>query len=230
VVRLLVLVTGPKDWLDFAKYYCGCQTVFCKVRLILWGPYSKPDRILELTYYFVAWMDQSTISAHGRLLSNPSSREPSRPSSREPQVAQKSRFLHPEIHKHDNKEKVPPVYLGKILSGSRTDRHSSEYAFDTSSLIPDIQIDNPEHTIADQYDKSFGEEPHGKVTKCMVHGDECDGVSVGHLHLTETARQGCGFQEKYPTIRNGGREILDWFRIMNEERVKMGMVPIVRHA
>jgi hypothetical protein len=183
---------------------------------------------LELTCPFLAWTNQFTTSAYAQSLSIPSSREPSRSSSRETQAPKKSRFLHPEIHEHDNKENIPPIGLGITLSGSRNVTHSSEYTFGTSYLIPDIKVDSPEHAIADQYDEGFGEEPHGKVTKCALHGEECDGVSVGHLHLTETARQGCGFQEKYPTIRNGGREIVDWFRIINEERVSMGIAHIVR--
>jgi hypothetical protein len=151
-------------------------------------------------------MDRENRFSYAKAASIPSSREPSRPSSRETSLSRRalqSMIKYPQ----DNKENIPPIGL--------------------STTPPKIQIGHRKQIIPVQYDKGFGEEPYGKVTKCALHGEVCDGVSVGHLHLTEATRQGRGFQESYPMIHRRGREIVDWVRIMNEERVQMGMVPIV---
>jgi hypothetical protein len=110
----------------------------------------------------------------------------------------------------DNKENIPLIGL--------------------STTLPKIQIGYRKQILPVQYGEGFGEEPYGKVTKCALHGEVCDGVSVRHLHLTEATRQGRGFQESYPMIHRSGREMVDWVRIMNEERVQMGMVPIVHRG
>ncbi|KAH9871684.1 hypothetical protein J1614_005939 [Plenodomus biglobosus] len=60
------------------------------------------------------------------------------------------------------------------------------------------------------------------VPKCPLHGAECDGESVTHVHQTEHARRGRGFRDLYPTITVGDRTIIDWARVMQQEKERMG--------
>jgi hypothetical protein len=154
-------------------------------------------------------MDRESLTSYTKAASIPSQREPSRPSSRDTSLSRR-RLYNKIQYPQDNKENIPPIGLGITL--------------------PKIQIGCREQTIPVQYDEGFGGERYGKVTKCALHGEECDGVSAGHLHLTEATRQGRGFQQSYRMIHRGGREMVDWVRIMNEERVQMGMVPIVHRG
>lgn len=65
----------------------------------------------------------------------------------------------------------------------------------------------------------IGEEAaKGAIPKCMIHGENCDGETVTHPHLTEQVRKGIGFRDLYPTIEAGGRTMVDWARLLEEER------------
>ncbi|KAI8937227.1 hypothetical protein NX059_006436 [Plenodomus lindquistii] len=59
--------------------------------------------------------------------------------------------------------------------------------------------------------------------KCTLHGEDCDGETVTHLHHTEQCRRDRGFAEAYPMITVGGRTMIDWAKIMSEEKAKMGL-------
>ena len=63
--------------------------------------------------------------------------------------------------------------------------------------------------------------PELKVLKCPLHGGACDGVSVAEPHLTEQCRLRRGFRDLYPVLRQGGRTMVDWERVMREEKSKM---------
>ena len=62
-----------------------------------------------------------------------------------------------------------------------------------------------------------------RLTKCALHGEMCDGEAVANLHLTEDARWGRGFKDCYPVVEGGGRIMIDWYKIMSEERMQMQM-------
>jgi hypothetical protein len=68
--------------------------------------------------------------------------------------------------------------------------------------------------------------------KCAIHGGTCDGKTVTGLRMTERAVWGKGFVESVPTIKGEGEELtimVDWARIMDEERAKMrreGLYPL----
>jgi hypothetical protein len=56
--------------------------------------------------------------------------------------------------------------------------------------------------------------------RCAIHGGECDGVSVSTTWKTQQARETTGFKDLYPLVRGvDGREMVDWERLLMEERV-----------
>ncbi|KAF2787432.1 hypothetical protein K505DRAFT_396698 [Melanomma pulvis-pyrius CBS 109.77] len=60
-----------------------------------------------------------------------------------------------------------------------------------------------------------------RVTKCAIHGEECDGKTVTNLHQTEKARRAMGFKDLYPVVESEGRVMVDWNRIVCEEKKRM---------
>ncbi|PSN66755.1 hypothetical protein BS50DRAFT_666735 [Corynespora cassiicola Philippines] len=60
-----------------------------------------------------------------------------------------------------------------------------------------------------------------RVTKCPIHGEGCDGVSVQQSHCTLNVREeGRGFKDLYPLIKgdDGERVMIDWVTLLQEAR------------
>ncbi|RYN42144.1 hypothetical protein AA0112_g2014 [Alternaria arborescens] len=56
------------------------------------------------------------------------------------------------------------------------------------------------------------------VARCPLHSESCNGQDVVHEHMTQRARNGAGFKDLFPTIEcEGGRVMVDWKKLMNEE-------------
>ncbi|KAF2748192.1 hypothetical protein M011DRAFT_467232 [Sporormia fimetaria CBS 119925] len=53
-----------------------------------------------------------------------------------------------------------------------------------------------------------------QLTKCAIHGEDCDGVTVTQVHLTEQQRRSGGFAAEYPMIERNGRVMIDWEQIL----------------
>lgn len=58
-----------------------------------------------------------------------------------------------------------------------------------------------------------------RVTKCTLHGEGCTGMGVDNEHLTARMFRTKGFVDEYPTIVREGRVIVDWQKILFEEKV-----------
>ncbi|KZM21960.1 uncharacterized protein EKO05_0005068 [Ascochyta rabiei] len=58
----------------------------------------------------------------------------------------------------------------------------------------------------------------GRVAPCAIDGEECGGVATAESWLTERARCGKGFVEKLPMVEGGGRMMVDWMRLLVEEK------------
>ncbi|KAF1999677.1 hypothetical protein P154DRAFT_216778 [Amniculicola lignicola CBS 123094] len=61
------------------------------------------------------------------------------------------------------------------------------------------------------------------ILKCVIHGEDCDGETVTHEHVTLQVGNSRGFRELYPSIEAGGRKMVDWAKILQEEKQKMGL-------
>ena len=59
-------------------------------------------------------------------------------------------------------------------------------------------------------DSALATEEKLTVTKCAVHGENCDRDTVENWHLTESMCRSLEFKNLYPTIENKGRKIVDW--------------------
>lgn len=55
------------------------------------------------------------------------------------------------------------------------------------------------------------------VERCMLHGGDCDGVTVTEEHLTAQSRRRRGFRDIYPVLEARGRRMIDWRKIYKEE-------------
>jgi hypothetical protein len=54
---------------------------------------------------------------------------------------------------------------------------------------------------------------------CIIHGEECDGVTVTETWKTQHAKETTGFRDLYPVIFGAGdRVIVDWAALLAEER------------
>ncbi|KAF3036107.1 hypothetical protein E8E11_003707 [Didymella keratinophila] len=62
-----------------------------------------------------------------------------------------------------------------------------------------------------------------RVAPCPIHGEGCDGVSVERDCLTEETKKGLGFVEEVSIIERGGRQMVDWARLLEEARVEEGV-------
>jgi hypothetical protein len=66
-------------------------------------------------------------------------------------------------------------------------------------------------TTTDAQDTTF-------KARCPLHSESCNGQDVVHEHMTQRARNGAGFKDLFPTIEcEGGRVMVDWKKLMNEE-------------
>lgn len=61
----------------------------------------------------------------------------------------------------------------------------------------------------------------GRLTRCPVHDEPCDGETVTNNHLSKTTSEKRGFKELYPVVENLGRRMVDWKTIMDEEKTKV---------
>jgi hypothetical protein len=65
---------------------------------------------------------------------------------------------------------------------------------------------------------------HPRAPKCAIHDETCDGKYVEWLHVTERSRQGSGFVDLFPFIKEEGKEervMIDWATMRDEERGKL---------
>ncbi|KAJ4993941.1 hypothetical protein SVAN01_00418 [Stagonosporopsis vannaccii] len=53
---------------------------------------------------------------------------------------------------------------------------------------------------------------------CAVYGDSCVGFSTERVWKTQQTRLGCGLLEDVPMVFAGGREMVDWVRLLREAR------------
>ncbi|KAH8732553.1 hypothetical protein GQ44DRAFT_821812 [Phaeosphaeriaceae sp. PMI808] len=57
---------------------------------------------------------------------------------------------------------------------------------------------------------------------CVLHGEECDGVTVSGTWRSQRARETSGFMDLYPVVEgDGGRRMVDWFKLLREEQEKL---------
>lgn len=61
-----------------------------------------------------------------------------------------------------------------------------------------------------------------RVPPCAIHGEECDGVATDRLWLSEEVRRGMGFVGEVPVVDCGGRVMVDWAGLLEEERARGG--------
>jgi hypothetical protein len=59
-----------------------------------------------------------------------------------------------------------------------------------------------------------------RVKPCAIHGEECDGVSVGRACLTEETRRGLGFVEEVPVIAPEDKQMVDWASLLEEAKAE----------
>jgi hypothetical protein len=61
-----------------------------------------------------------------------------------------------------------------------------------------------------------------RLPVCVLHGEECDGVSVAETWKTQHAKQTTGFKELFPVVQGAGdRVMVDWHRLLREEQMAM---------
>lgn len=61
-----------------------------------------------------------------------------------------------------------------------------------------------------------------RVAPCAIHGEECDGVATAEKWLMEETKVRRGFVEDIPQIYGTGRVMVDWARLLVEERAGGG--------
>ena len=73
----------------------------------------------------------------------------------------------------------------------------------------------PQIMVQEQQEKS-----KNRASKCVLHGDKCDGEYVAHAYRTQHAATGAGFREKVSFVEGevGGRVMVDWERLVREEK------------
>ncbi|KAF2653284.1 hypothetical protein K491DRAFT_718216 [Lophiostoma macrostomum CBS 122681] len=144
---------------------------------------------------------------------------------------------------HEDTSRLRPVLsstrLGSLLagggvalgegSGAKTppatewmdDEAISSYMYKSPSPEAPAHVSRPRRASVLLNQAYNATHPSRNVLKCPLHDGACDGVSVVEPHLTEQCRLGRGFKDLYPVLQKGDRTMIDWEKVMAEEKAKM---------
>lgn len=111
----------------------------------------------------------------------------------------------------------PPYSRNKPIGTGRPRRASMalNQAYNNKKGLELPGLGVPQIMVQEQQEKS-----KNRASKCVLHGDKCDGEYVAHAYRTQHATTGAGFREKVPFVEGevGGRVMVDWERLLREEK------------
>lgn len=150
-------------------------------------------------------------------LSRPTNPPPSEPKASPPRrtLFEISQGLPPFRHRH--------LYLGRFAGPSSTYTNTGRPRAHSVALNEAYNLNNPENSSPYLFGTTEAEVESAaeRVTKCALHGDECDGFTVANLHATEHAKRTQGFKEQYPAVMHGGRKMIHWHALLVEESKRL---------